>query len=158
MGTAHSHLTPSRAIFTISHRHGLRLAQDKNWLRSNLQALTAAHATDIIIAKVKIKHSSPYYPQGNARPEHLNSTLIEALRVCCANTSMHDWDRSLALFEMNYNASVKRSFRTSLRQELQDLASLCHPFQTLQRTWIPSEKPSKFTWKQLATPLTSSPG
>eukprot|EP00960_Hanusia_phi_P001067 29138-Hanusia_phi.AAC.6 len=33
---------------------------------------------------VRIKNSSPCYTQGNARPERLDSTLIEALRIYCS--------------------------------------------------------------------------
>eukprot|EP00960_Hanusia_phi_P008646 246445-Hanusia_phi.AAC.1 len=79
-------------------------------ISDNAKIFSSAFWTKLFqILQVKFKHSSPYYPQSNGRPGRLNSVLIEALRIYCANRVKHDWDRFLPLFELHYNSSVKRS-------------------------------------------------
>ncbi|EKX49778.1 hypothetical protein GUITHDRAFT_44314, partial [Guillardia theta CCMP2712] len=62
---------------------------------------------------VHVKHSSPFMPQSNGRPERMNSVVLEALRIYTTQYPRADWDRYLPILETHLNSAVRRPIGAS---------------------------------------------
>ncbi|EKX33749.1 hypothetical protein GUITHDRAFT_155946, partial [Guillardia theta CCMP2712] len=66
---------------------------------------------------VHVKHSSPFMPQSNGRPERMNSVVLEALRIYTTQYPRADWDSP---FEVMFGKPIRTQLSLPSPDDHQD--------------------------------------
>lgn len=103
--TITSELAAQKFIETVFRSQGL----PKVLISDNAAIFTSKFWNALFkMLNVHVKHSSPFMPQSNGRPERMNSVVLEALRIYCNQYPRADWDKYLPILETHLNAAVRR--------------------------------------------------